>query len=278
MFLSIFTGYVETYLKDLNCQSKFEFSMLKLYNERGCSISISLLPSSKLCILLHQAKALEIFRKNRTQATKQFPFDHVSPGSSFAGIISKPTVSTQQRNTSACLCNTQGSPGTGPHPALCYTPSSWGKGNKDSLLPSAPNAAARQDSNLALRRVPKKGLATVLAATPGPQGCEARQLWGGAVPPASYSLCFCLTAGSACGTIALRKAILCSSSCAAGVHLQVSLPCAGRAAPAAHTACACLSSHATKCGTHEISGLPLPWRRKCWGKESSHLNTKGSYF
>ena len=64
--------------------------------------------------------------------------------------------------------------------------------NKDSLLPSALNAAMRQDSNLALRRVPKRGLATVLAATPGPQGCEARQLWGGAMPPASYSLCCCL--------------------------------------------------------------------------------------
>lgn len=129
-----------------------------------------------------------------------------------------------------------------------------GKGNKDSLLPSAPNAAARQDSNLALRRVPKKGLATVLAATPGPQGCEARQLWGGAVPPASYSLCCCLAAGSAHATIASRKARLCSSSCGAGVHLQLSLPCAGRAAPAAHIACACRSSHATKHGTYEIPG------------------------
>lgn len=250
MFLSIFTGYTERQiLKDLNFQSKSEFFMLKLYNERGCSIFISPLPSPKLSILLHQAKASEIFRKKRTQATTQFPFDHISPGSSFAGIVSKPTVSTQQRNTSACLCNTRSSHGTGPHPALCYTRSSWGKGNKDSLLPSALNAAARQDSNLALRRVPKKGLATVLAATPGPQGCEARQLWGGAVPPASYSLCFCLTAGSAHGMIALRKAILCSSSCGAGVHLRLSLPCAGRAAPAARMACTCLSSHATKRGT-----------------------------
>lgn len=86
----------------------------------------------------------------------------------------------------------RGSQSTGLDPALRHRLSSQGKGNKDSLLPSALNAAARQDSNLALRRVPKKGLATVLAATPGPQGCEARQLWGGAVPPASYSLCFCL--------------------------------------------------------------------------------------
>lgn len=39
MFLSIFTGYVKTHLQDLNFQGKFEFSMLKLYNERGCSIS-----------------------------------------------------------------------------------------------------------------------------------------------------------------------------------------------------------------------------------------------
>lgn len=207
----------------------------------------------------------------------QFPFDHISPGSSFAGIVSKPTVSTQQRNP-AHVCATRGAHTAHAHPALCYTWSSWGKRNKDSLLPSAPNAAARQDSNLALRRVPKKGLATVLAATPGPQGCEARQLWGGAVPPASYSLCFCLAAGSACGTIALRKAILCSSSCGAGVHLQESLPCAGRAAPAARMACACLSSNTTKRGTYEIPGLALLWRRKCWGKESSHLNTKGSYF
>jgi len=42
--------------------------------------------------------------------------------------------------------------------------------------------------------------------------------------------------------IGLRKAILCSSSRGAGVHLQLSLPCAGRAAPATHTACARLSS------------------------------------
>lgn len=78
MFLSMFTGYVETYLQDLNFHSKFEFSTLKLYKE-----SISPLPSSQLCILLHQANVLEIFRKNRTQATMQLPFDHVSPGSSF---------------------------------------------------------------------------------------------------------------------------------------------------------------------------------------------------
>lgn len=42
--------------------------------------------------------------------------------------------------------------------------------------------------------------------------------------------------------IVLRKAILCSSSCGAGVHLQPSLPCAGRAAPATHTARARLFS------------------------------------
>lgn len=121
MFLSIFTGYVETYLQDLNFQSKFEFSMLKLYKERGCSMPISPLPSSQLCILLHQAKALEIFRKSRTQATMQLPFDHISPGSSFAEITSKPTVSTQQRNSSTRPRSTRGSHGTGPHPALCYT-------------------------------------------------------------------------------------------------------------------------------------------------------------
>lgn len=67
MFLSIFTGYTERQiLKDLNFQSKFEFFMLKLYKERGCSIFISPLPSPKLSILLHQAKASEIFRKKRT--------------------------------------------------------------------------------------------------------------------------------------------------------------------------------------------------------------------
>lgn len=255
MFLSILIGYVETYLQDLHFQSKFEFSMLKLHKERGCSIiPISPLPSSQLCILLHQAKALEIFRKSRTQTTMQLLFDHISPGSSFAGIVSKPTVSTQQRNSSTCQCSTRGS-----HSTSCplLHVNFRGKGNKDSLLPSALNAAARQDSNLALRRVPKKGLATVLAATAGPQGCEARQLWGGAVPPASYSLCCSLAAGSAHATSALRKAILCSSPCGAGVHLQLSLLWAGRVAPAAHTDSALLSSHATKCGSYEIPGLAL---------------------
>lgn len=85
-----------------------------------------------------------------------------------------------------------GPQGTGLDPALPYRWSSQGNGNKDSLLPSALNAAARQDSNLALRRVPKKGTGYCAGCHPRPQGCEARQLWGGAVPPASSSLCCCL--------------------------------------------------------------------------------------
>lgn len=142
--------------------------------------------------------------------------------------------------------------------------------NKDSLLPSALNAAMRQDSNLALRRVPKRGLATVLAATPGPQGCEARQLWGGAMPPASYSLCCCLACWLGLPNDLFKKSnivqfiircrcspsavtALCWQGSSGSQHLSA-FPAARRAAPTAKR------KH------------PRPtsfWKMKCLGKKGS---------